>query len=106
MIRYSCSWSTCESIVVCWFYDLLESHFNRLSPFEQEILYWMVIEREPVALDSLREDLSRQLTKREMLEALESLRERYMIEVISRGSPSFTLQPVIMEYVTDKFVEQ
>src|SRR5207248_8844960 len=39
-----------------------------------------------------------------LLESLDSLRRRSMIEV--DGSGRFTLQPVIMEYVTDHFVEQ
>src|SRR5260370_17241749 len=39
-----------------------------------------------------------------MLEALKSLRRRSMIE--TSGSALFSLQPVILEYMTDRFVEQ
>src|SRR5204863_8680977 len=42
-------------------------------------------------------------SRRTLLEALLSLRHRSLIE--SRGSALFTLQPVIMEYVTAHFIE-
>ena len=84
-------------------YDLINQQFKRLSEPEQEIMYWLAVEREAVSLEELREDLVRQVSKRDVLGNLESLRRRSMIE--TRGTARFTLQPVIMEYVTDRFVE-
>ncbi len=84
--------------------NLLDQQFQRLSALEQEIIYWLAIEREAVALDVLREDLADPISKREILTALGSLRRRSMIE--SSGTASFTMQAVIMEYVTDRFIEQ
>src|SRR5260221_52418 len=85
-------------------YDLLEQQFKRLSALEREIMYWLAIEREPVSLNDLAEDIFHIGSKRELLGALESLRRRSMIDNASVGR--FTLQPVIMEYITDKLIEQ
>lgn len=84
--------------------DLLDQHFNRLSEREREVMYWMAIEREGISLDELREDMVPAVSKKELLQDLDILRRRSMIET---GSiTSFTLQPVIMEYVTDHLIEQ
>ena len=85
-------------------HDLLEQQFHRLSPQEQEILYWLAIEREALSRDELRAAMVRPSGKRVLPEALASLRRRSIIE--KRGSAHFTLQPVIMEYVIGKLVER
>ncbi|HJT59510.1 MAG TPA: NB-ARC domain-containing protein [Ktedonobacteraceae bacterium] len=84
-------------------YDLLNQQFERLSSQEQEILYWLAIEREAVSLDDLQEDIIG-LDRQELYTLLNSLRFRSMIEVT--GPKMFSLQPVVMEFVTQKFVEQ
>jgi WD40 repeat protein/transcriptional regulator with XRE-family HTH domain len=86
-------------------YDLIHTQFHRLSEEEQEIIYWLALACEPISLNSLlKEKIVRPVPKRVLLKALDSLRRRSMIEN-SSGS-LFTLQPVIMEYVTDEFVSQ
>jgi len=85
-------------------YDLLNEQFHRLSESEREVMYWLAIEREAVSLDDLEEDIIHLAAKGTLQEALKSLRRRSMIEVI--GIVRFTLQPVIMENVTNRFVEQ
>src|SRR5205823_2589958 len=85
-------------------HDLLEQQYHRLSAQEQEILYWLAIEREALSLDELRTDMVRPTVRGALLDALASLRRRSMIE--KRGSAHFTLQPVIMEYVIGKLVER
>ncbi len=84
--------------------DPLDLQFSRLSEREREIMYWLAIEREAVSLDDLREDMVHPVPEGELLVAVGSLRRRSMIE--SSGTARFTVQPVIMEYVTDQFVEQ
>src|SRR6266702_479077 len=85
-------------------HDLLEQQFQRLSTREQEILYWLAIEREALSLDELRANMLHPASRDALLEALASLRRRSMVE--KRGSALFTLQPVIMEYVIGKLVER
>ena len=86
--------------------DPLDIQFTRLSERERTIIYWLAIEREPTSLNTLREDMSLMPahSEEELLEALNSLRRRSMIE--TGGVAHFSLQPVIMEYVTDRFVKQ
>ncbi len=85
-------------------YELLDHQFQRLSELEQEIMYWLAIEREARPLEDLRADLLRPVPKGELLAAIASLRRRSMIE--TNGAAQFTLQPVIMEYVTDQLVKR
>ncbi|BAZ53511.1 WD-40 repeat-containing protein [Nostoc sp. NIES-4103] len=83
--------------------NLLEQQFERTSKLEKEIIYWLAIKRELVSLEELLDDIVRPLPKRELLEALESLRRRSLIE---KSAALFTLQPVVMEYITDRLVEE
>ncbi len=83
--------------------ELLDQQFNRLSDLEKTILYWLAIEREPVSLPDLQEDIVSPVSKRELLEAVKSLGRRSLIE---KREVSFSLQPVVMEYVTDQFIKQ
>ena len=84
-------------------HDLLEQQFKRLTALEREIMYWLAIEREAVSLNTLAGNIFHIRSKRELLGALESLRRRSLVDSSSAGR--FTLQPVIMEYVTDELVE-
>ncbi|MBH8566286.1 hypothetical protein I8748_29715 [Nostoc sp. CENA67] len=83
--------------------NLLEQQFERTSALEKEIIYWLAIKRELVSLEELLNDIVLPLPKRQLLEALESLRRRSLIE---KSAALFTLQPVVMEYITDRLIEQ
>ncbi len=81
---------------------VLDQQFARLSPFEQEIMYWLAIEREPVSTDDLRETLLVPQSRRVVVEAVVNLRRRSLIE---RSDAGLTLQNVVMEYVTERLIE-
>jgi WD40 repeat protein len=83
--------------------DLLTQQFQRLSELEQIILHWLAIEREAVSLNELHADMLPAPSKGELLEALNSLRRRSMIE--SSSTARFSLQPVILEYVANRFIQ-
>ncbi len=83
--------------------DLLEQQFERLSDGGKHIMYWLAINREPVSLSKLREDLVSPFPQLNLVETLESLGRRSLIE---RHAVCFTLQPVVMEYVTSRLVEE
>jgi WD40 repeat protein len=82
--------------------SLLDQQFDRLSNLEKEIMYWLAIEREPVSLQQLRDNILLGTSQRKLPEGLRSLRQRSLIEM---SSANFTQQPVVMEYVTDRIVE-
>jgi len=85
-------------------YDLLDQQFHRLSKLEQEIMYWLAIEREAAPLLEIRANLNLPRPGGIFIEALDSLQRRFMIE--NDGQGCFTLQPVIMEYATERLVRQ
>ncbi len=82
---------------------LLDGQFARLSPLEQQVIYWLAIEREAVSLQDLREDSVQPVSKLNMLTAIEALQRRSWIE--QSGSGHFTLQPAMMDAVTERFNE-
>jgi WD40 repeat protein/transcriptional regulator with XRE-family HTH domain len=82
---------------------LLEQQLARATPLEQAILYWLAIGRESVSLNALLATLGSVVPQHEVLIALESLRRRTLIERAPDRS-AFTLQPVILEYMTDHLV--
>jgi hypothetical protein len=61
-------------------WDLLEQQFERLSPLQQQIMYWLAINREGVTPAMLQEEIVPKVPWRELLEALEALQARSLIE--------------------------
>lgn len=91
--------------------ELLDQQFERLSELEQAILFWLAIACEPISLESIHSDLCPPVSQRHALEALKSLGRRSLIEKakptsFEKSSASFTLQPVITEYLLDRLIEQ
>lgn len=64
---------------------------------------WLAINHDWSAIADLAENLVPPVPKVKLLEALESLRWRGLIETQNKR---YTLQPVVMEYVTDQLIEQ
>lgn len=83
--------------------SLLDWHFNRLSTTEQEIMYWLAINVEPVSRLKLKEDIVLQTVKEQVPDTLQSLQQRIPLEL---RETSFTLQPVLIEYVIERFINQ
>lgn len=83
--------------------DLLSEQFARLSALEQMVLCWLAIMREPVTLEELLSVQVSPLPRIQLLEALDGLWRRSLIE---RGqhAGSFTLHSVVLEYVTSFMV--
>src|SRR5437016_5373199 len=71
--------------------ELLEEQWARLSTLEQAVLFWLAIVREPVSIDELQAMLVTPLSGVQVLEAVDSLHRRSLIERGQR-SASFTLQ--------------
>jgi WD40 repeat protein len=85
--------------------NLLDEQFARLSPLEQTVLRWLAIVREPVTLDGLRAVLITPPPPIQLFEAIESLHRRSLIERGQR-SATFTLQAVVLEYVTAVLIKE
>ena len=82
---------------------LLEQQFQRLTPLEEIIINWLAINRDWTSITELYQDIIPVVSKSNLLEALESLTCRCLIE---KQSGNYTLQPVVMEFVTDNLIGQ
>ena len=85
--------------------QLLHQQTAQLTTLELGILYWLAIERELVPLELLHKDFVGILSMSELLIAIKSLRRRCLIERGERAA-TFTLQPEVMEYASERLVEQ
>ena len=96
--------------------DLLAHQFDRLSWPEEQVMYWLAINREAVTAQQLQADLPL-VSVTKLRDALISLDRRSLIEKIkptltnsdaltSLDSVSYTQQPAVMEYVIERSIEQ
>jgi WD40 repeat protein/transcriptional regulator with XRE-family HTH domain len=84
--------------------QLLETQIGRLSSLEKRLLRWLAVEREPIDLAKLADNLAPLASRLALLEAVEGLRRRSLLERIE-GRRTFTLQAVVLEYVTEQLIE-
>lgn len=82
---------------------ILDQQFERLSDLEKDIMYWLAINRESIDISELQEDIVSPIPQLKLVEALESLGRRSLVE---KKNALFTLQPVVMEYVTQQLIER
>lgn len=84
-------------------WDLLDRQFDRLSPLQQQIMYWIAINQEGATPGKLKTEILPRVSGRQLMEALEALAERWLNYT---ASTSLMLQPAIAEYVRERFLEQ
>lgn len=92
-----------ETMVFNGLRRLLEQQFERLSELEQSIMYWLAINREWTSIQELLNDIVPSASKANVLESLESLTWRNLVE---KQTGCYTQQPVVMEYVIHRFTTQ
>jgi WD40 repeat protein len=95
---------------------LIAQQCERLTAAERQIVGWLAIQREPISLAELEAVLHPTWNRQpdgefvgaSLLTVIQSLRRRSSIEVTSppgeRDTRMWSLQPVVMEYTTAKFV--
>ncbi len=81
--------------------NLLQQQFDRLSGLEQQVMFWLAINRSLISLGELQLAFIPSISKSQLSDVLGSLRWRSLIESNNKG---FTQQPVVMEFITDLFV--
>ncbi|MBD1864855.1 MULTISPECIES: NB-ARC domain-containing protein [Trichocoleus] len=105
---------------------LLDEQIERLSALEQQVMNWLALNREGTTIDQLHADIIPKVSKARLLEVLERLGRRCLIETTARTRTeqeslqngdarqngkseripsSFTQQPAVMEYVTEHIIE-
>ncbi|NEO88117.1 MAG: hypothetical protein F6J87_28260, partial [Spirulina sp. SIO3F2] len=89
---------------------LLDEQFARLNPLEIQIMTWLAINRDWTAPEQLQRDIVPPVARSRILESLESLAWRSLIETAPAAPDAtvgrYTQQPVVMEYVTDNLIAQ
>ena len=83
--------------------DLLQQQLARLNSLEQQIMYWLAVNRESISLLELQQDLVFKVPTSKLLLALTSLKKR---SLIIQNASLFRQQTVILEYVTARLIEQ
>jgi WD40 repeat protein/transcriptional regulator with XRE-family HTH domain len=85
--------------------ELLGEQYARLSAVEQRVLLWLAILRDLVSLPELLAVLGASLPRSQVLDAVEALRRRSLIELGQRPG-GFTLQSVVLEYATAQLIAE
>jgi WD40 repeat protein/transcriptional regulator with XRE-family HTH domain len=83
---------------------LLDVQAERLSPIERDVLMRMAVEREPMHLADLSASLPPMVVRTTMIDAIGTLLRRSLVER-AEGEATFTLQSMVLEYITDRLVE-
>src|SRR6266516_4963647 len=84
-------------------HDLLNWHFDRLPEAAKEIAFWLAINREPMALTELKADIVSPINKAKVPSTLQLLQRLFPLE---KNASTFTLQPVLIEYINTILVEK
>jgi WD40 repeat protein/transcriptional regulator with XRE-family HTH domain len=85
---------------------LLAEQFERGSDLEQALLNVLAVEREPLTVAELVAELGPRVSRGALVETIEALRQRSLVErAETAGAAAFTLQSVVLEYVTERLVE-
>jgi WD40 repeat protein len=83
--------------------DVLYRQFERLSEIEQQLVYWLAIEREPIAGTALRANLVLHTrAPGDILNALQSLARRC---ITTCQEQTWSIQPVMVTYVTNRSID-
>lgn len=92
---------------------LLAPSFNRLSFPELDILYWLASQDTPSSLSELQRTLPLTLSSEKLISALDSLKQRFLLEVQTTlevepttRAPTFCLSPLVKAYAVHQFMEQ
>jgi len=86
---------------------ILDQQFNRLSQLEKHMMYWLAMNQNAVSVRQLQKNtipgLSPRLSQRLILEAVDLLHKRSLIE---QQASSFCQTPVLMEYMIERLIEE
>ncbi|OUL36188.1 hypothetical protein BV372_08250 [Nostoc sp. T09] len=83
---------------------LLDWHFEHLSEKEQEIVYWLAINRKPISIDDLKRDILLSEAKERVSSTIELIEKSLPLEY-SNNQIAYTLQPVLIEDATRRLMK-
>jgi WD domain, G-beta repeat/Pentapeptide repeats (8 copies) len=90
--------------------SLLQQQLQPLSTLEWAILRWLALNRKSMSLTELYEDIVLPVSMQNLLEAVENLGRRSLLvkrlRSTEKQAASFTLPPLVIEFVTQQMVHQ
>ncbi len=92
-----------KTIIFSGISNLIEQQYQRLTPYEKQIMLWLAISRDPVQPSELQSDIVPNIEQNYLMMSLRSLKRRSLVEHTAAG---FTQQPVVMEFITNLLIEQ
>lgn len=90
-----------DTTVFSGIHNLLDQQCQRCSSLEKTIMVWLAINRTWTTIAELASEIVPSVSRAALMEALESLSWRSLIET---QSGSYTQPPVVMEYVTEHLI--
>lgn len=86
---------------------LLDKTLQRLTVLETEILYWLIVESKPISLAEIKQNIPLSIYPVDLIEAIESLKARSLVEVDMLEQRSVIIvPPIIKELVTNYLIAQ
>lgn len=80
----------------------LDRQFCQLPDLAQTVMYWLAVNRKPISVKQLCADIADFTLEQEILNALDFLERQSLIE---KETEQFTLQPLVMEWVTQRLID-
>ncbi len=89
----------------------LDPQFERLCELEMTLMFWLAIDRGQTPLKQLHQDIVPPVSQASLLQALESLTWRSLINISAptsakKHSNQYTIEPIVTEYLTHCLTEQ
>lgn len=82
---------------------ILDEQFNRLSSLEKQIMYCLAVNPSFISLQTIESNILPGLPQHLLLKGIELLQKRSLIE---RQASSYSLTPVLREYIIERFIEE
>ncbi len=83
--------------------SLIAQEFNSLTSLEKEIAYWLAIDPSCENLELLAKRIMKPIAKTQLLEGLNSLQERSLVE---KKDSCYSLRSLIKEYLRQELIKQ
>jgi hypothetical protein len=84
--------------------NIIKAQFDRLSTAERLIIYYLSTHREPMTIEAIETFLQPVRYNLSIAQTLVSLSQRSLVQITREGR--YTLQNVVMEFVTDEAIEE
>jgi WD40 repeat protein/DNA-binding SARP family transcriptional activator len=83
--------------------QVLDQQFARLSALEEELIFWLAVERQVISAQEMARNLVQVRAPGDLLSSLRSLQHRSLLEKFEH---QFSLPGVVMEYATERLIQR